>query len=38
VVDINVFNFITIGIIAALFMAMIRLFTQFTGISVPFIS
>lgn len=36
--DINVMNFVTVGIISILFAAILKLFTQLTGLSIPFVS
>lgn len=37
-VDINLPNFITIGLIAAIFAALVRFISNATGFSIPFIS
>jgi hypothetical protein len=36
--DINIVNFITVGIIAVLFQALLKLFSQWTGVAIPFVT
>lgn len=36
--DINIVNFITVGIIAVLFQALLKLVSQWTGVSIPFVT
>lgn len=35
--DINIVNFVTVGIIAALFQALLKLFQTWSGITIPLI-
>lgn len=35
--DINIVNFLTVGIISVLFMALLKLFQNWSGIQIPFV-